>query len=140
MANGPPASALCFLSELRTKRAGDKVRFLGCVTAYAVASGVLTLEHAYPQPPATAGDRARVDVRLLVEQLGAEQVRVGEWVNVIGYVTAGAQKTAAQKSSGRNEDTTADVPVQAILLWSAGPLDVQTYERRLAAVTQGMPH
>lgn len=64
-----------------------------------------------------------VDARLVLEKLSIELTRVGEWVNVVGYVTA---KPTPSK------DACSDVPsahVQALLLWPAGPLDVQRYEK-----------
>ncbi|CAK7209585.1 hypothetical protein SBRCBS47491_000493 [Sporothrix bragantina] len=117
-----PASELCFLSDLPTKLAGQKVRFLGCVTAYDMAVGVLTLQHQYQsQPTAHRIDvRAHVNIDLVLERLTAEQTSVGAWVNVMGYISD-------IKDGG-------DVHVQALLLWSAGPLNLQEYERQLVSM------
>jgi hypothetical protein len=65
-----------------------------------------------------------VDVQLVLERLGAEQTRIGEWVNVIGYITLISAAATGQDSS-RDESM---VHVQALLLWSAGPLDIQQYQ------------
>ncbi|EFX01158.1 hypothetical protein CMQ_6100 [Grosmannia clavigera kw1407] len=96
------------------------------VMSYAVAPGVLTLRHEYPQ---ASRDRALVDVRLLLETLTANQVQVGEWVNVIGYVNriVPAQSTKFPTREAKCKD----VHVQALILWSTGPLDIQDYERCL---------
>jgi hypothetical protein len=63
-----------------------------------------------------------VDVNLLLDTLGHEKTRVGEWVNVIGYVT---RKQRMNKASPGD----LAVHVQALVVWSTGPLDVQRYEK-----------
>ncbi len=75
--------------------------------------------------PATATaicTHAHVDISLVLQRLTHEELVVGAWVNVMGYVEA------VDSSSGDGND----VRVQAVLLWAAGPLDVQQYERGLA--------
>jgi hypothetical protein len=49
---------------------------------------------------------------------------VGEWVNVISYVTAVSSATQCS-------DKSSNVQVQAIVLWSAGSFDLHNYERSL---------
>lgn len=90
------------------------------VISYSVGSGVLTLMHEHPR---TSRDSAQVDVQLILELLTAEQVQVGEWVNVIGDVTD------IRPTPG--ESGAKDVHVRALMLWSAGPLNIQNYEQRL---------
>ncbi|KAL1910285.1 hypothetical protein Sste5344_003901 [Sporothrix stenoceras] len=150
-----PASETCFLSSLPGKSVGQKVRFLGCVTDYDPIAGVLTLQHQY-QPaaaststsasttpsgaiaPSLAGSvHARVNVDLVLERLTAEQMTVGAWVNVMGYVTEAPEAAAAAIAGVANNRRRRAVPptsanIQAILLWSTGPLDVQAYERQLS--------
>lgn len=95
------------------------------VTAYSVESAVLRLEHCFPaasQPVA-----ALVDVRLVMERIGPLETRIGEWVNVLGYV---APMPADAKGKRAPNLRASEVPVQALLLWSAGPLNVHDYERR----------
>ncbi|KAK4166818.1 telomere capping, CST complex subunit-domain-containing protein [Cladorrhinum sp. PSN259] len=126
MSFGPPPSQLCLLSHLPKGQVGDKVRFLGCVTSYSLSSGTLTLEHRLfddKQPVAAA-----VDVNLVLESLGSEQTRFGEWVNVMGYITS----TGSKVPDGLNST----VRVQAILAWSAGPLNLQTYEASVRALNE----
>lgn len=93
------------------------------MTSYAATSGVLTLRHEHPR---ASRDRALVDVRLLLETLKSNQLQVGEWVNVIGYVTKVVPSQLAMSIAK-------DVNVQALILWSAGPLDIQEYERCLGS-------
>ena len=92
---------------------------LHSVLAYSPSSARLKLAHDYPQD---SNVTAVVDVNLLLETLGHEQTRVGEWVNVVGYVTS--KRRASKPDSGG-----LSVNVQALLVWSTGPLDVQRYER-----------
>ncbi|KAK4669374.1 uncharacterized protein QC763_202430 [Podospora pseudopauciseta] len=124
MSFGPLPSQLCLLSSLSQKDIGDKVRFLGCVTSYSTESGVLTLQYRGSE------DRqltfASVDVNLVLQSLKAEQTRLGEWVNVIGYVTSTDSKKLG--------DTNPVVEVQATLLWSAGPLNLEKYEASVQAL------
>ncbi|KAL2190921.1 hypothetical protein L209DRAFT_760719 [Thermothelomyces heterothallicus CBS 203.75] len=131
MSFGPRPSQLCLLSHLPEKQVGDKVRFLGCVTSYIPASGVLALEHRLPEEARSV--HALVDVNLVLESLGPEQTRVGEWVNVIGYIT-----DIAPLADRGNESApgTQIVHAQAVLLWSAGPFDIRRYEASLKTLTQ----
>ncbi|KAK4191585.1 protein ten1 [Podospora australis] len=124
MSFGPPPSQLCLISALPSREVGDKVRFLGCVTSYYLAAGQLTLEHRLPDENRSV--RVIVDVNLVLESLGSDQTRVGEWVNVIGYVTSANIK-------GRDAEKPT-IQVQAILLWSAGPLNLQKYEVSVKAL------
>ncbi|KIH87913.1 hypothetical protein SPBR_05368 [Sporothrix brasiliensis 5110] len=134
------ASEICFLSSLPAKITGQKVRFLGCVTDYDPITGVLTLQHPYQPPTPSTGSgthvpahavRARVNVDLVLKGLTAEQTTVGAWVNVMGYVTGHTAPTTTASDRGRGP---ACVDVQALILWSTGPLDVQAYERQLDAM------
>ncbi|KAK0735612.1 CST complex subunit Ten1 [Apiosordaria backusii] len=124
MSFGPLPSQLCLLSSLSQKDVGDKVRFLGCVTSYSIASGILTLQYRGSEDGQLSF--AAVDVNLVLQSLGAEQTRVGEWVNVIGYVTS--------TDSRKLGDINPVVEVQAMLLWSAGPLNLQKYEASVKAL------
>lgn len=58
-----------------------------------------------------------VNVELLLETLASEATRIGEWVNVIGYVKGVVGREAAA--------------VQALMVWPAGPMDIQQYEAAL---------
>lgn len=65
-----------------------------------------------------------MDANLLKETLGEQTTRVGEWLNVIGYVTTCAKtRDIAQMSEG-----TSRASVQALVIWPTGPLDVKQYE------------
>ncbi|KAK3299139.1 CST complex subunit Ten1 [Chaetomium fimeti] len=127
---GPRPSQLCLLSSLPRKETGDKVRFLGCVTSYSPESGLLALEHRLPED--THSVLTFVDVKLVLESLGSEQTRVGEWVNVIGYIT----DTAPITSSGELSRGSLAVHTQAVLLWSAGPFDIRRYETSVKVIEQ----
>ncbi|MCJ1290802.1 hypothetical protein MMC34_002344 [Xylographa carneopallida] len=100
---------------------------MNSVTEYSTKSGMLYLEHSQPskvrgrphkQPQAAV---AVVDVTLLLENLKATDTQIGEWVTVVGYVD--------EKS---HDESGTDVRVKALLLWSAGAINISGYE---AAVT-----
>ena len=144
MNNGPLPTRLVFLSDLPTQSHGNKVRFLGCVTRYALSTGVLDLRHAYHPPPKTP-TIALVDVNVILEGLNTEDTQVGAWINVVGYVEEvlkggkGAEGQQQEKI-GRNrkngerveeEPRVVRVRVQAIMLWSAGGVKIGEYERTL---------
>jgi hypothetical protein len=71
-----------------------------------------------------------VDVNLVLESLGSDQTRIGEWVNVIGYITD-IPPLADGKEPNQRRPT---VRAQAIVLWSAGPVDVRRYETSVKAL------
>lgn len=123
---GPPPSSLCLVSELPCKQVGDKVRFLGCVISYTSDSGTLKLEHKYPKDGPSVCVLVNVDH--VLPRLGPQETRVGEWMNIIGYITSIRPSTGRRKPPEHGGPM---VHVQALIAWSAGSLDVQQYETRL---------
>jgi hypothetical protein len=84
----------------------------------------LTLEHDFPSGSI---HKALVDVNLLLSNLQSTDTRIGEWVNVMGYITA------PPSNQHRNpEDRKTNIFVQAIVLWSAGGVKLDEYENVLA--------
>jgi hypothetical protein len=81
------------------------------------------LEHKFPPG---SNHEALVDVNHLLGTLHSTDTRVGEWVNVMGYITV-----PSSKQDRRSEDKQANVSVQAIVLWSAGSVKVDEYEKSL---------
>ncbi|KAH8699678.1 CST complex subunit Ten1 [Ilyonectria robusta] len=130
MSRGPIPSRLQLLSSLPSRAVGDKVRFLGCVTSYSTALGCLSLGHLYPLGTDVT---VLVDVNLILESLTSEKTRVGEYVNVIGYITS----KQAPHAPDTAQQETAQVLVQALMLWSTGPMDIRTYEKSVDAGKPG---
>lgn len=93
---------------------------MSSVTKYSTQTAVLTLEHNHPPGNLV---QAQVDANLLVTTMKSGDTQIGEWVNVMGYVTTQRSKQASQE--------TPLVGVQGIMLWSSGPFDLQAYERNL---------
>ena len=86
---------------------------------YDIPTGTLTLQHAYP--PSSPGQPYRIalaDVNLLLETIKSTETQVGEWVNVMGYVKDRDASTDAEASA-----------IQATMLWSAGSVRLEAYER-----------
>ena len=135
MSNGPLPTTITFLAHLPSHPQGTKVRFLGCVTKYDLSTGVLELQHAYP-PAYDISVIAVVDVNLLLENLKREDLVVGAWVNVVGYVEEVINKRENAKhmngNMGQGGISRVDLlKVQAIMLWSAGGINIGEYERAL---------
>ncbi|KAL4896530.1 telomere capping, CST complex subunit-domain-containing protein [Aspergillus ambiguus] len=117
--NGPPPSTRAFLSDLGSLPADSKVRFLGCVRTYNVKTGHLTLEHNYPRRrPPQQSPSVSVDVDAVLERLTSEALCVGAWVNVVGYV----RRPVHQPDH---------VYIEAMMLFPAGPIVLDEYERIL---------
>jgi hypothetical protein len=96
--------------------------------SYSTATACLELGHLHPPGSQVT---ASVDIRLVLELINPELTRVGEWVNVLGYKTA-------QEQPRRTElpDVACDgavVRVQALHIWTTGPLDLPRYESHCAA-------
>lgn len=102
------------------------------VTSYSTASGEITLQHRFPKSTEV---QALVDVRLLLEKLTAAHTSVGEWVNIIGYIVS--PPSAPVKLSTKRKRGLSTVHVQALMLWSAGSLDIGRYEMCLANSSNG---
>ena len=99
------------------------------VSNYAVPTATLTLNHRYPVSAAVTS--ALVDVGLLLNTVKSNEIQVGEWVNVIGYIT---QSPVGVNQGRRKPDNTAvggAACVQAIVLWSAGAIKLGEYEQVL---------
>ncbi|KXG45267.1 Telomere length regulation/capping, TEN1 [Penicillium griseofulvum] len=138
--NGPRPSTRVFLSDLSSLQADSKIRFLGCVTHYTVATGHLILEHNYPR--SKIAPTVSVDINALLEDLTAEELRVGAWLNVVGYVRE--SEPVPQPSSfhstpddanqlGQGSSTVPPRPVyiEAIMIFPAGAIAIGEYERIL---------
>ena len=146
MNNGPLPTTLVFLSDLPSQAHGDKVRFLGCVTRYSISTGVLELQHV-SQLSSARTIVALVDVNVILESLKREDMEVGAWVNVVGYVQEmlkggkGEQrqeqgKAISVKKNGnwaRGGPKAMMVRVHAVMLWSAGAVKIGEYEKVLEA-------
>lgn len=89
------------------------------ITNYSTKTAILTLEHNYP-PGQTL--RALVSIDLILNTVKSHETRIGEWVNVMGYIQSKPIHPVVNESG---------VAVQAIVLWSSGSFNLQTYERSL---------
>ena len=81
----------------------------------------------YPPSPAIYS-AALVDVNLLLSTLTATDMQRGEWVNVMGYV--GDKILGFRRGDGGPGEVR--IKIQAILLWSAGSINLGEYEQILA--------
>lgn len=97
------------------------------VTKYAPTSATLTLEHNYPVGSLL---KARVDISLVLEKTQSTDLRIGEWVNIIGYVTKDPDDIRPKPKGPFRS-------VQAIVLWSATCVVVKDYEEVLEKRLEG---
>ena len=84
------------------------------------------MEHNYPHGKAKEAACVSVDINAVLESVTPEELRVGAWVNVLGYVRDARYRgveTGASRSSSRA------VYVEAILVFSAGAVNLGEYER-----------
>ena len=86
------------------------------VDEYVVATATLHLKHAYPasDPPKVA----HVNIDHVLQVIKHTEMEVGAWINVIGYVERRKEK---------------GIFVQAIVVWSAGNVDLDAYEKAAVA-------
>lgn len=99
------------------------------VQHYDSTSGTLLLTHSYPEPPARQVV-ARVNVDHVLETTRSVELQTGAWINVIGYVSERDEGAGKSREDGLRA---AQVGVQALLLWSAGTLKLDDYEKALLA-------
>ncbi|KAH7326095.1 CST complex subunit Ten1 [Stachybotrys elegans] len=119
MSRGPLPSKLHLLSSLPGCSEGDKVRFLGCIASYSTQHAVLSLQHPCPKGTNVT---AFVNVQLLLPALNSELTNVGEWINVIGYVTS---HSGSRPTNEPRPPITSSVHIKAMMIWPTGPLDLQ---------------
>jgi hypothetical protein len=97
------------------------------VDSYSVSTALLKLQH---RDAADTNVSALVDARLVLERLSGDHTRPGEWVNVLGYVTA------ILPGNPRHDELV--VQVQALLVWSAGALDIQQYQASVQSLQRSL--
>jgi hypothetical protein len=111
------------------------------VRHYTIATGHLVLEHNYPRNKAEFGS-VSVDINAVLEDLTAEELRVGTWLNVLGYVresqppSSSFSSTPESKQSGDTTTGPVTVPsrpvhVEALVVFPAGAIALGEYERIL---------
>lgn len=130
--NGPAPSMHVFIHQLLKQENNAKVRFLGCVIDYDSNTGQLTVEHNYPRSadvelPKSAG----VNINLILNTIKIDVLQAGSWINVIGYVRHAPLPKTQHTRSARMLSAQRQPTVQAVLVWSAGALRVEEYEKTL---------
>lgn len=133
MAYGPPPSRLVFLSDLGRMSVGSKVRFLGCVERYDVSTATLTLKHAYPANAAKSAAVVHVNVDHVLETVKSTDLELGAWLNIIGYVAAPPDGSKWRAKKGGADNIAEVTNAQAIMLWSAGDIRLDVYEKAVEA-------
>ncbi|KAI3000345.1 hypothetical protein CBS147345_8878 [Aspergillus niger] len=128
--NAPLPSTRAFLSDLPSHPVSSKVRFLGCVRTYNIQTGHLILEHNYPrQKPPLEPPSVAVDINAVLETVTSEELSVGAWVNVLGYVRR--NRRSDDDDSALSQSNPNPVYVEAVMLFPAGAVALGEYERIL---------
>lgn len=96
---------------------------------YNVSTGHLILEHNYPRrrtdPPTMS-----VDINALLESVTPDELHVGAWVNVVGYVR-NASYLSKWRDAIAGPYPKGRMYVDAIMIFSAGAVALDEYERIL---------
>ncbi|WEW55361.1 hypothetical protein PRK78_000791 [Emydomyces testavorans] len=138
---GPLPTRLVFLSEVSSLPEGSKVRFLGCISKYTIATGILNLEHKYSASlsdqkcfDAISEATIDVDINLLLDSLSHADIDVGNWVNVLGYVRRSypVSRLCFQAETPNKADLDPTVYVEAVMIIPAGAIRLGEYERVLS--------
>jgi hypothetical protein len=75
---------------------------------------------------------ARINTDHVLESIHLADLQVGAWINVIGYTTSRSLNPVHQFSIP-HPVVSSEIGVQATVLWNARELDIQDYQRALAA-------
>lgn len=117
------------------------------VRQYDVTLGHLILEHNYPRRK-TEPSSVSVDINAVLENLTSEELRVGSWLNIMGYVRdttspapslPSSQQDSQHSDEGPSTAVLVKVPprpvyVDAVMVLPAGAIALGEYERILRNV------
>ncbi|KAI7977747.1 hypothetical protein EIK77_009287 [Talaromyces pinophilus] len=101
------------------------------VTRYDVVRGRLELEHNYPPLPrrkkkrdaSSAPRRVLVDIYHVLKTITRDQLQVGSWLNVFGYIRSEMQ--------GKEDANNSQLYVEAVMISDAGAIRIAEYEQSL---------
>ncbi|GAB7350084.1 hypothetical protein MBLNU459_g0751t1 [Dothideomycetes sp. NU459] len=123
----PVPSKVCFIAQLRELPLGEKVRFVGCVNRYNEQLATLELFHDFPKSRNATASTIHVSVADLIDLVKRDDLEVGAWVNVIGYIHPLPPLPPGTNRRGHREVN----QVKAVMLWSAGTINLDEYEKAL---------
>lgn len=78
---------------------------------------MLSLFHDFP--PSQTRHTVQIDISQLLDTIQHQDLQLGAWLNVIGYITSSTSRSRSK--------------IQAILVWSAGAINLQQYETALVS-------
>lgn len=104
------------IQSIHTKHNKTTNKTPSSVKTYNVTTGHLTLEHHYPRQTGRDNCAIEVNINPLLESITAEELRVGVWVNVLGYVR--------RRIDRKEEDY-----VEPVMVFPAGAVALGEYER-----------
>ena len=101
------------------------------MSGYDEATGVIHLEHksAFEVARAIA---AKTDMNAVLGTAANSCFEVGSWINVIGYIRDSVSGKRTKQNVGTDiSPSHVEVNVQAVLVWSAGSIQISRYEEIL---------
>ncbi|EMF14002.1 uncharacterized protein SEPMUDRAFT_61946 [Sphaerulina musiva SO2202] len=125
----PEPARLLLLDQVRHQEPGTKIRVLGCVHAYHIASATLVLKLEYPSKSSNSRNPKTLPVPTVLanidnvlEAVNHDLLQVGSWLNVVGYVRK------PQNLSGRRRRRDVIPLMDVLLIWSAGAIKLDDYQ------------
>lgn len=101
------------------------------VSRYDVVRGRLELEHSFPplqgrakrKDPLKASRRVSVDIYHVLKTITRDQLQVGSWLNVFGYIRSDTQ--------AKEDNNNSQLYVEAVMISDAGAIRMVEYEQSL---------
>lgn len=103
------------------------------VTRYDVMSGRLILEHNYPplqrrnkSKDSVQARKVSVDIYHVLKTITRDQLQVGSWLNVFGYLRSEMQ--------GKEDTNNSQLYIEAVMIADAGAIRIAEYEQSLTDI------
>ena len=104
------------------------------IEQYDPSRGSVSLKHNYPSSSTPVV--AEVHLDHVLESITSTTTQIGTWLNVVGFISrdedAGCQDVQAQPKKG-GRPMLKVVTVDAVMVWDAGSIKLDTYEKALEA-------
>lgn len=94
------------------------------VNHYNETSAILELFHNYPLQKSATRSTVHLDITDVLELVKREDIEAGAWLNIVGYIQPSTDPSTRNGPKGVRT-------VKAIMLWSAGSINLAEYESAL---------
>jgi hypothetical protein len=96
------------------------------IEGYHSSTATLFLKHGYPR--ASQPVVAFTNLDMVIDQLKHTTIQDGGWVNIVGYVREHTAASCVTDANVKYAPSPRHVHVQAIMVWEAAALQLETYE------------